>query len=207
MFAAELGIFSLSTILVGWLGESQLAAWQITMQINLLVFMFPLGIGQASTILISQEMGRKNFAAIRSLSYVALLLGSICMIVFALVYLLLPKYLIAFYLNVKSIANQPTVHLAVTLLAVSTLMNFFDALRSIAACALRGLRDTMVPMFIFIGLGCILSLPVGYYLGFPLHLGAVGLRWGFVFGFFIGAIILLHRLHKFTAVNFIMRRE
>lgn len=207
MVAAELGMFSLATIFVGWLGESQLAAWQITIQINLVVFMFPMGIGQASTVLISQAMGSKNYAVIRNLSYAALLLGMICMVFFALVYLFIPKYLIAFFLDVKNAANNVTVHLAVLLLAASTLMNIFDVARTIIACALRGLRDTMIPMFIFVVLGCVFSLPIGYVLAFPLHLGAVGLRWGFVVGFAIGALILLKRLHKFTAVDFILKER
>ena len=206
MFVAELALFSLSTIFVGWLGESQLAAWQITLQINLLAFMFPMGIGQAGTILVSQEIGRANYQPIRYLGYVGLLLGILCIVICSLVYLFMPKYLIVFYLNVKSAANYSTVHLAVTLLAVSTLMNVFDALRSVAACVLRGLRDTVVPMFIFVGLGGILGLPIGYYLAFPLHLGAVGFRWGAVISFFIGTVILLHRLYKFTDVKFIAER-
>ena len=207
MVAAELGMFSLATIFVGWLGEAQLAAWQITLQINQLIFMFPMGVGQASTVLISQAMGRKDYAVIRNLSYAALFLGIICMVFFSLICLVFPKYLIAFFLDVKSAANSITVHLAVLLLAVSTLMNLFDAARTIFACALRGLRDTVIPMFIFVVLGCILSLPIGYYLAFPMHLGAVGLRWGFVVGFFIGALILLKRVHKFTAVDFILKER
>lgn len=203
MVAAELGMFSLATIFVGWLGEAQLAAWQITLQINQLIFMFPMGVGQASTVLISQAMGREDYAVIRNLSYAALFLGIICAVFFSLICLIFPKYLIAFFLDVKSVANGLTVHVAVLLLAVSTLMNIFDTARTIFACALRGLRDTVTPMFIFVVLGCVFSLPIGYVLAFPLHFGAVGLRWGFVVGFGIGAVILLKRLHKFTAVDFL----
>jgi multidrug resistance protein, MATE family len=203
MFAAELTIFSLATIFAGWLGETSLAAWQITLQINLIVFMFPMGIGQAGTIVIGQAAGGKNYSAIRYLAYAALFLGTICIIVSSILYFTIPKQLIAFYLDNKNPINANTIQIAVTLLVASAAMNLFDSWRTIAACALRGLRDTMIPMWIFVALGTILCLPCGYLFGFPLHLGAAGIRWGFVIGFAIGAGILLHRMHKYTEHNFV----
>lgn len=198
MFAGELLLFSLATLLVGWFGETELAAWQITVQINLIVIMFPMGIGQASTILVSQAMGRNNYALVRYLNYAALLLGLLCVGIFSAVFLFAPERLIVLYLNSSNPVNAITMQLAIKLLAVAALMNVFDALRSICACTLRGLHDTMWPMLIFVVLGCILSLPIGYWLGFILHFGATGIRWGFVLGFLIGAIILLGRSHKFS---------
>lgn len=206
MFAGELMLFSLGTIFVGWLGESSLAAWQISIQINLIVIMFPAGIGQACTILISQEIGKKNYSSIRQLAYAGLLLSTICMIIFGLFYWFTPKYLIGFYLNYKNPANFTTMQIAISLLAASILMNLFDAWRSVMAWALRGLRDTMFPMFVFVVLGSVFSLPIGYVLGFPLHMNAPGVRWGFTIGFGIGAIILLQRLYKFTDRNFLLKR-
>jgi len=198
MFAGELLLFSLATLLVGWLGETELAAWQITVQINLIVIMFPMGIGQAGTILISQSIGRNKYVMVRYLNYAALLLGLICVSIFSAAFLFAPQQLIALYLNANNPANATTVHFAIMLLAIAALMNVFDALRSICACTLRGLHDTILPMLIFVVLGTIISLPIGYWLGFSLHFGVTGIRWGFVIGFLVGAIILLCRSHKFS---------
>lgn len=207
MVAAELGIFSLATIFVGWLGESQLAAWQITLQINMVAFMFPMGIGQATTILISQEIGRKNYSTIRHLSYAGLLLGLICTLISCLIYFVAPKFLISFFLNLKNPTTNNTLYTAITLLYITAIMNIFDTIRSVGACALRGLKDTIIPMLIFVVLGCILSLPLGYILSFPLHLGAIGMRWSFVFAFCVGAVILLFRLHKLTHPELVAQKH
>lgn len=207
MIAVELGAFSVSTIFVGWLGESSLAAQQITLQINLVAFMVPFGIAQASTILISQAIGRRDYSVIRNLGYAALLLGLICTLFFTLLYWLLPKFLISFYLDVKAVTNQATLAVSISLLAVTSLMNIFDGVRTIATCALRGLRDTLVPMFYSIVLSCCLSLPISYLLAFYWHFGVLGIRWGFVICFALSALILIMRFHKMSGTKIAGYRE
>ena len=203
MMASELIIFSLSIIFIGWLGETSLAAQQISLQINLVAFMIPMGIGQASTILISQQLGRKNFHLVRPLGYTAMLLTLIATIITLLIYLYMPKLLIGLYINTHASFYAATINLAIMLLFVTGVMNIFDGIRCVAVSALRGLRDTITPMLIFVVLGAVLTLPSGYILAVTMHLGAVGYRYGFVIGFGIGAIILIHRFHKLSAINFI----
>jgi len=204
MLAAELLVFSMSTVLVGWLGEASLAAQQITLQINVLVIMIPYSIAMATTILISQEMGRKKHENIRLLGVVGTVLGIFGTILFAVFYLLTPKFLISFFLDVTNSANLPTIKIATTLLAIAILMNILDSVKTIFTCALRGLSDTVYPMIVNIILSCFMSLPIGYLLAFPLHMGVVGIRLGFVVGFLIGAILLMRRFYKFSDVNFLM---
>lgn len=203
MNAGELIVFSLSTILIGWISEQQLAAQQITLQINLIAFMVPFGISTASTILISQEMGRKNVHMIRDLGYSSMALSILATLFFLGIYLLIPIPLINLYLNTENPANFQIAAISIPLLIITGIMNVFDAIRTSALLSLRGMRDTLVPMVIFVVLGCIISLPIGYWLTFPLHYGVIGMRWGFVIGFFVGAIILVHRFHKFSAPEFI----
>ncbi|OGT06955.1 MAG: hypothetical protein A2X78_00625 [Gammaproteobacteria bacterium GWE2_37_16] len=207
MIAVELGAFSISTIFVGWLGETSLAAQQITLQINLIAFMVPFGIAQASTILISQAIGRRDHGVIRNLGYAALLLGLICTLFFTLLYWLIPKFLISFYLDIKAVENQATLAVSISLLAVTSLMNIFDGVRTIATCALRGLRDTLTPMFYSIVISCCLSLPISYLLAFYWHFGVLGIRWGFVLCFGLSAIILIMRFHKMTGARIAGYRE
>lgn len=207
MMLVEFMAFSVSTIFVGWLGEVSLAAQQITLQINMVAFMVPYGIAQASTILVSQALGRRDFRAVRLLGYIAGVLALIFVLIFAAFYLTIPRYLIGFYLNVKAAALQPTVIMAAVLLSITALMNLFDALRTVATCALRGLYDTLVPMWVSLGLSCALSIPVGYILAFPLHFGVYGIRWGFTICFFVSAIILLRRFYWFSSPKHLLKLE
>lgn len=199
LLGAELGALTVSTLFVGWMGEAALAAQQITLQINMIAFMVPYGIATASTIVISQELGRKNYAVIRSISHAGNLLGVGFMVLLALIYYLFPKFFIGFYLDVKSIVNQQTVALSVSLLMITSLLNIADVIRTTATCCLRGLRDTLVPMWISVITSCVISLPLCYFLAFKINYGVLGVRWGFVIAFLIGAVVLSLRFHRLSS--------
>jgi MATE family multidrug resistance protein len=184
--------------MIGVLGEISLAAQQATLQINLIAFMVPFGIAQASMIVVSQELGKRNYAAIRDLGYAAMYLSVVATLLGALVYIIAPKFLISFYLGSKSAGNQTTIALSTSLLILTGIMNIPDGIRTVAVSALRGLRDTIVPMLVSVVLACALSLPIGYFLAFPMHMGVLGIRLGFVLTFLVSAIFLVFRWHRLS---------
>lgn len=198
MSMAELGALSISTLMIGVLGEVSLAAQQATLQINLIAFMVPFGIAQASMIVVSQELGKRNYAAIRDLGYAAMYLSVVATLLGALAYIIAPKFLILFYLGGKSASNQATMTLATSLLILTGIMNIPDGVRTVAVSALRGLRDTIIPMLVSVVLACALSLPIGYTLAFPMHMGVIGIRLGFVLTFLLSAVFLIFRWHKLS---------
>jgi len=195
-YGAELTAFSLSTIFCGWISQASLAAWQIMIQLNMIIIMVPYGLAQASAVLVGQALGRNNRQAIRPLGYAGLLLGTVFMFTIALVYLFVPKLLISLYLNIHQSAYLATVHTAVLLLAVAAFSQFFDGIRNISTGVLRGFHDTKVPMLVGIMATWVIGIPVSYTLAFIFHWGAVGVSMGFMFGVSIGAVILLRRFHK-----------
>jgi multidrug resistance protein, MATE family len=214
MSAGELIIFAISIIFFGWIGESALAAQQITMQLNIMAFMIPQGLGQSTTILVSQELGAKKYSSVRDLGYAAALIGVVAALLVLIFYALTYKYLLGIYLNFSSSLVSSTVKLAIPLLMLAGFMNVIDYPRFILVCSLRGLRDTVGPMFIFVGLGSILSLPTSYLLAFVLHFGALGIPWGFIIGFTVGSVILLRRFYvillrrfyRLTDANYLRER-
>jgi multidrug resistance protein, MATE family len=191
--SAEFFAFAVSTIFMGWFGERALAGQQIVLQISSLLLVIPYVLSQSSGVLISQAVGRGRVRDVQSIGQMALFLGGIIGVILGVFYLLFPKVIIAFYLDIHDIAMQPTVKLATILLAIAAVSQLFDILRAIASGALRGLFDTKVPMFVSVFISCLTSLPVGYILAYSFHLGAVGIRLGFVVSFFVGAVILVHR--------------
>jgi len=72
----------------------------------------------------------------------------------------------------------------------------FDGVQVIAVGALRGYRDTAVPMLIgalgYWGAGFAAS----WALAFPLGYGAIGLWWGLALGLAVVALLLGLRLHQ-----------
>lgn len=195
---AEFLAFGFSTIMIGWFGVQALAAQQIVLQVSILILVIPFAMSQASGVLISQALGATKFREIRTIGHAALALGAVIGVIFALFYCLFPRFIISFYLDPSLPANAVTVHLAVILLAIAAVSQFFDILRTIATGALRGLYDTKIPMFVSVFISCLTSLPLGYVLGSYFHLGAAGVRLGFVVSFFLGAVILMRRLHRLS---------
>lgn len=198
---SEMIAFSVSTIFIGWIGEAALAAQQIVIQVNAILLMIPYGISQASSILVGQTLGARNYSAVRTIGITALTLGGICGVLLGLFYILCPKIIISLYLNPHANEVANTVKIATILLAIAAFSQIFDIWRTIAAGTLRGLFDVKIPMFVSVFIGCLLSIPISYLLGFYFNLGAAGIRLGFVLSFFLGALILVRRFYHLTEPN------
>lgn len=196
-FASELSAFSFSIIMIGWLGETPLAAQQIIIQLSCLVIMVPSGIGQASGILIGQALGQKNFSEIRLFGKAGLYAGLIFITGVAVVYWGFPRLLIRlFSLNPDNAATAQIVHTTVILLAIDVFVQCFDAIRNITTGALRGFHDTKMPMINGIIASWGIAIPLGYILCFPLHIGIIGIRIATAIAWLFGSITLLHRFHN-----------
>src|SRR5260221_6913140 len=96
-------------------------------------------------------------------------------------------------------ANAASDAIALRLLFIAALFQVFDGAQVIAGGALRGLRDTRVPLLVgTIGYWAI-GFPAGWLLAFPLDLGAIGLWGGLALGLAAVAVPLRLRLHPLTA--------
>ena len=106
-----------------------------------------------------------------------------------------PRSITAIYLDLGDAGNLATARTAVQLLVIGGVFQVFDGLQVIAAGALRGYRDTALPMMIaafgYWGVG----FAGGWSLAFPLGLGAVGLWCGLALGLATVALLLTWRLH------------
>lgn len=191
----EMAVFLTTGILMGLLGPDALAAHQMVLNIASLTFMVPLGIGQAATVRVAVTCGAGRRDAARRACLAALGLGAAFMATMALVFWTAPLRLIAIYLDTGSAENWGVVAVALRLLAIAAFFQLFDGTQTIAAGALRGYRDTTVPMVLaavgYWGIGFV----GGWLLAFPLGLGAVGLWWGLALGLATVALLLTLRLH------------
>jgi MATE family multidrug resistance protein len=155
----------------------------------------PLGLGQAATVRVAYELGAGRAFAARRAGMVALALGIGFMSATAVVLWTVPDAIISVYIDIADPANRATVVIARRLLVIAALFQVFDGMQVIAAGALRGYKDTMVPMMLagfgYWGAG----FGGGWLLAFPLGYGAVGLWWGLALGLAVVAILLTLRLH------------
>ena len=193
--ALEIGVFVTSAAIVGLFGADPLAAHQIAINYASITSMVPMGIAQAATVQVAGERGAGLQPAARRAAFVALGLGTAFMIVSAIVWAA-PRMIVAAYVSVDDPANRALVALALRFLAFAGLFQVVDGMQVVAAGALRGYEDIVVPMFCA-GLGYwIIGFAGGWALTFPLGLGPIGMWWGFVLGLATVALLLTLRLYR-----------
>jgi MATE family multidrug resistance protein len=195
LIALEAGVFMTTGILAGLLGADALGAHQLVINFASLSFMVPLGIGQAATVRVGFELGAGAPTVARRAAIVALGLGASFMAATAVLIWMFPLAIADLYLDLDDPANDGLIAIALRLLRVAALFQIVDGVQAIAAGALRGYRDTAVPMAIaafgYWGIG----FAGGWALAFPFGLGAVGLWWGLALGLAIVAVLLTARLY------------
>jgi multidrug resistance protein, MATE family len=195
-FGVELGLFSITTYRMGTLGADMMAAHQIVFQTIAIIFMVPLGMSYATTIRVGQWSGQGNPQGIRRTSYVSMALGGLYMLLLAITLLLFPRSVIGLYIDVNNPANAPVVKLATSMLTIAALSQVLDGVQTNASGALRGMKDTQVPMVLgflsFWGVG----LTSGYGLGFVLGWSGPGLWLGQLFGVTTAAGLFLWRFQQ-----------
>ncbi len=191
----EVGVFLAAGILMGLLGAAALGAHQLVLNCASISFMVPLGLGQAATVRVAYELGSGRAFAARRAGLVALALGVGFMCAAGVVLWTVPEAIIAVYVDIAEPANRATVEIARRLIVIAAIFQVFDGMQVIAAGALRGYRDTFVPMILaafgYWGAGFL----GGWLLAFPLGYGAIGLWWGLALGLAVVAILLTLRLH------------
>jgi len=193
---AEVALFSAASFMMGLFGPMELAAHGIALQLSGLAFMIPLGLSSATTIRTGHAYGRRdggNLArAVASSLALGLLIGSLS----ALVFLTVPTLLIGFYLDVNAEASAEVVPLAVSFLAIAGIFQIFDGIQALSSGALRGLKDTRVPMIIALVSYWAIGLSSGYGLAFLLGWGGAGIWWGLAAGLAAAALLMTARLMR-----------
>jgi len=193
LFAIETGLFAVTALLMGYLGTDTLAAHQIALQTAAITFMVPVGISYATTMRVGQMVGRNDADGARLSGYVGIAIGAGFMCCTALLFWNIPNKIVAMYIDTNNPANLTVMKTAISLLGIAAMFQIFDGIQVIAAGALRGLKDTKVPMLIgFFSYWCV-GLFSGYIMGIQLHWGGVGLWLGLVLGLAFASVILTWR--------------
>ncbi len=186
-------LFSLSAIMMGWLGTIPLAAHGIAIQLASMTFMLHLGLSNAATIRAGNAFGRRDWPHMARGGIVALVISAaIALATFAL-FVLAPETLIALFLDPEDPSRADIILTGVVLLIMAAVFQLVDGMQVVALGLLRGVQDTKVPMILaaisYFGAG----MPAAYVLGFTLGWGGPGIWAGLVLGLAVAAVLLNHR--------------
>ena len=191
---AEAGLFSASSIMMGWIGQIELAAHGIALQLASITFMLHLGLSDAATIRVSSAFGKKNKRKIVYECWAALILSLAISLLAIIVFLGMPNFLISAFLNPEELSANLIMKIGVSLLALAALFQLVDGGQALAIHLLRGLHDTTIPMYLAIISYWIIGLPIGYLLSFHYNFGPQGIWLGLVLGLGSACVFLFTRL-------------
>jgi MATE family multidrug resistance protein len=189
-FFFEIAAFSLAVIVMGWLGENQLAAHQIAINVASTTYMMASGLGIAGGIRVGEGRGLKDVRKIRFSGNVALLLVIIFMTAMMLVILVFNRFLVELY-----IADNEVIVIAMRLMIVAAIFQLSDGIQVVSLGILRGISDVNIPTWITMFAYWIISLPLGYFLAFNLNMDAIGIWYGLLAGLTVSAVLLTARFY------------
>jgi len=188
---AEASLFVVAAMLMASFGDRTVAAYQVAINFASVLFMIPLGIALATTVRVGHAAGAGLPWMARARGRVGMQLGLINAASNALIMLVFPGVIVAIYTEDTAIATQ-----AIVFLWLAAAFQFFDGLQVTANGALRGMKDTRVPMLITVAAYWLIGMPSAVALGFHTTLAAEGIWWGLTIGLGIAAIGLsLRFLH------------
>ena len=188
---AEAFLFTASFVIIGWISKEALAAHHIANQMADLTFMLALGIGSATTIRVSHQLGKGDLQAVRMASRASIHLCLLMNTIGAAIMIFGRNHIPYIFTS-----DPEVVPIASTLLIIAGTLQYVDGLQCIGAAMLRGIQDVRVPMRIALVAYLGVALPLGLILTFPLELGAKGMWLSFVIALAIPAVLFQIRFHK-----------
>ena len=185
----ETSIFAVVALLMSNFNTVTIAAHQVAMNFATLLYMVPLSISSALTILVGFEVGAGRHKDARQYSYLGMGMSvgmaGICAII-----------LLLFSVQVATIYSREVavIQMAQQFLIYALFFQLSDAIAAPIQGALRGYKDVNVTFITAFVSYWIVGLPAGYYMASYTSLGAVGYWIGLILGIAVSAVGLSGRL-------------
>lgn len=183
----EVSMFAIVSLLVSTISTVAIAGHQVAINFASMAFMIPFGLSVAISARVGQSIGRKRPKEARFRGFVGVGVASCIMTLSALFIYLFPEAISSIYTDDKAVTE-----VAVQLLLMAAIFQLSDGLQVSGFGALRGLKDTKIPMYVNLVAYWLIGIPVAYYLGFIADFGAQGLWMGLIAGLTVAGI--LHNL-------------
>jgi MATE family multidrug resistance protein len=184
----EVGAFTGSVVLIGWLGYHPLAAHQIAINMAAVTFMFAFGISSAAAIRVGNAVGRKDKPAVHRAGMASIFLSGGLMAFFGVLFMVFRHQLPALYID-----DGQVTAIASSLLVIAAVFQVSDGIQAVGIGILRGMGDVKIPTVITFIAYWLIGLPFGYILGFVFGMGVLGIWWGFVLALTTSATMLTRR--------------
>ena len=194
---AEWACFSISGLMVGWLGTAQVAAHAVALNVASVAYMVVSGLAVAGSILVGNAYGEKNKDAILKVAHATFFIVVVFQLFNAFVFTLFNKQIAGWY-GVEA----EVLPVILPLFFLAALFQLADGVQAGAMNLLRGITDVKWSSIISVISYWVISLPASYVLGIILDGKVFGIWTGFTLGLFVAASFgvwrFYHKLNRLT---------
>ena len=178
-----------------------IASHQIAMNFATLLYMIPLSISMALTIVVGFEIGAKRYKDARDYSFMGIALSLTMAFISATVIFLFREPVASIYSQ-----DQQVITLTMHFLIYAIFFQISDAIQAPIQGILRGYKDVTIAFYMSLVSYWLLGLPIGYILANIVHMGPDGYWIGLISGLALGAIGLSMRLRNIQK-KYSLRKE
>ncbi len=189
----EVTMFAVVSLLVSTISTVAIAGHQVAINFAAMMFMIPFGLSVAISARVGNSIGRKRPDEARFRGYVGVGVSCCIMTVTATIIFLFPEQIATIYTD-----DLPVIEVAVQLLFMAAVFQISDGLQVSGFGALRGLKDTKIPMYVNLVAYWLLGIPFAWYMGFVAGYGAPGLWMGLIAGLTVAGVLHNIRFYKKT---------
>jgi MATE family multidrug resistance protein len=191
--AAEAGAFSGMTVLAGRLGEGEVSAYQVILNLLAVVFMVALGFATATSVLVSEAVGRDAPREASRASAAGLLLNALLMLVAGLIAAVFPSAIARAYTADATLAGR-----CAELFPWTAAIVLPDGCQVVAAAALRARGDNWFPTASHLLAYALVMPALAYFLAEARGGGTRGLLAAMFAASVLSAGVLLARLYALS---------
>ncbi|MGK7925224.1 MAG: MATE family efflux transporter [Spirulina sp.] len=192
-FGAELGLFVFVAFFMGYLGTANLVAHEISISIFELAIIIPFGFSYSTAIRVGQKLGLQNIEGIKNAVLIDLFFNALATGIVTIAIWLFSSQIILLYLDSSSSNYTEIANISISLLEIAAFCQSIYGLHLIAIGALQGLQDTLIPMWINIGVYWGIGVGGSYFLAIILDLGAMSIWFSLTIAMIISTGILVWR--------------
>jgi MATE family multidrug resistance protein len=184
----ESGTFTMLATFAGWLGTTQMAAYQSCINVVSFTFMLALGVSTATSVRVANAVGRDDRSGLEVAGWVGMALATLLMLLLGLLVLWQRDAIAMLYSDaaaVQAVAREGL------LLVVAVL--FFDGIQATLMGAHRGAADVAIPTAMLGVAFWVVGVPAAYVLGVHEGHGVPGLLTGLMLGLVAASVLLTVR--------------
>ena len=190
-FAVEVGAFTLLTVLIASMSETEMAGHQVALCVIHFAFLPMVAIGEAASVMAGQAVGADKDELVPTVAIYSIAVGGSYALFCTLILAILSPVIAALFGDDAGVREVAT-----NLLYLAAVFQIGDAFNISARSILRGTGDVRFPAIVGVGISWLALPPLTWLLGIHMGLGAFGAWLAITCEIFTVAAVLWWRLWR-----------